>query len=110
MKRFSMIVKSVVTILAVVPFTLIGVLVVATFSKPELKDPAPGRKPHHEVIHAAPLPNISTEGPPVVIERPDSKISRLLQPGCVDVGKPCETPTDKTVGVWGETVLKKKPS
>ncbi|MGD9853060.1 MAG: hypothetical protein AB7T38_17565 [Nitrospirales bacterium] len=109
MIRFKKIAKTVLTILAVVPFSLIGILVVAMVSKPGLKEVQLEREQHHEVNNAAPSPNMITDGsPPVVIESP--QISRLSQPGCLDVGKRCETPTRQRVGVWGETVLKRSPS
>ncbi|MGE0473415.1 MAG: hypothetical protein AB7P17_07260 [Nitrospirales bacterium] len=110
MKRFKKIIKLLLGLVAVVPFSLIGVLVVATISKPGLKKPVSGEMQHHEATHAVPSPTKTTDGRTVVNERPDLKISQLSQPGCLDVGKPCEMLTGQRIGVWGETVLKRKPS
>ena len=108
MKRFKKIIKLLLGIVAVVPFSLIGVFVVATVSKPGLKEAVSGGEQHHEANNPVHSLNMITDGRTVVMKSP--QVSRLSQPGCLDVGKPCETPTGQRVGVWGETVLKRKPS
>jgi hypothetical protein len=110
MRRFKTIIKPLIGILTVVPFSLIGILVVGTASKMGLKETVSGGEQHYEVNNTAPSPNMMPDGRTVVIERPDPKNSQLSQPGCLNVGKPCETPTGQWVGVWGETVLKRNPS
>lgn len=108
MIRFKNIAKTVLTILAVVPFSLIGILVVSTVSKPGLKEAVSGGDQHHEVSNGTHSFNMITDGRTVVMKSP--QVSRPSRPGCLDVGKPCETPIGKRVGVWGETVLKRSPS
>jgi hypothetical protein len=110
MKRVNKIFKPLIGILAVVPFSLIGILIVGTVSKPGLKEAMSGEEPHHEVNNAVPSANMIIEGRSVVIKRSAPKISRLSQSECLDVGKPCETLSGRWVGVWGETVFRRNPS
>ncbi len=111
MKRFKTLIKPLIGILAVVPFSLIGVLVAATVSKTAPKETVSKEVKHYEVTKTVTSPTMITDGGTVVIESRDSKISRLSsQTGCLDVGKSCPTATGQRVGVWGETVLKRKPS
>ena len=108
MMQFKNIAKTVLTILAVVPFSLIGILVMATVSKPGLEEGKSGAERQYDVKNPVPSSNMIIEGRTVVIR--NSSISRPSHPECVEIGKPCETLSGRWVGVWGETVFRRNPS
>jgi hypothetical protein len=76
MKRFNTIMKSVLTILAVVPFSLIGFLVAAIFSKPVPNEPATVEELLNEINNPALSPPIEIIGQPVLINRPDPEVHK----------------------------------
>lgn len=108
MKRFKTILKPVIGILTVVPFSLIGLLVVGkTASKPGPEESQSGAEQHYKVNSPLPSSNVIIDGGTVVIR--NSPMSRLSQPGCVKGDEPCETLSGRWVGVWGETVFRRNP-
>lgn len=108
MIRLKKIAKTVLTILAVVPFSLIGILFMATVSKPGPEESTSGEGPHDEVNDPVPSSHMIIDGGTVVIR--NSKISPPEQPECLKAGYPCETLYGRWVGVWGETVFRRNPS
>lgn len=108
MKRFQTILKPVIGILTVVPFSLIGLLVVGTTaSKPGPEESQSGAERHYKVNSPLSSSNPIIDGGTVVIR--NSTMSRLSQPGCMKGDEPCETLSGRWVGVWGETVFRRNP-
>ncbi|MDR4482425.1 MAG: hypothetical protein R3B95_04125 [Nitrospirales bacterium] len=108
MIQFKNIAKTILTILAVVPFSLIGILVMATVSKPGLEKGQLGAEQPYDVHNPVPSSNMIIDGRTVIIR--NSTMSRPSQPECVAIGNPCETLSGRWVGVWGETVFRRNPS